>query len=177
MTVRGVRSSCDTSIRKCLEVVDFLYLLIGILQCLQHSVNGIGQAANFIGVPPRRETTGVVFRDRNLGGSGSQVLKGKHCPVHQQPDHQSRQSECYDDPWIEKVTQLVQCMIDGLGGAGHDDISQQPMVDRHRLAVHEERHVAYRHLFHLVSCDGVTQQGQRTLPEIARTGQHAPMLI
>src|SRR5260370_33062307 len=90
-----------------LEVVDFLYLLIGILQCLQHSVNGIGQAANFIGVPPRRETTGVVFRDRNLGGSGSQGLKGKHCPVHQQPDHQSCQSECHDDPRIEKGTQLV----------------------------------------------------------------------
>lgn len=84
MTVRGVR---HINQKVPLKAVDLLDFLVGVLECLEHPVHGMGQTTDLIGAFARKETTRVVLRGRDLAGCTRQLLQGMHRAAHQQPDH------------------------------------------------------------------------------------------
>src|SRR5712692_8007530 len=150
-----------------LEIVDLLPLLVSALQGLEHAVDRVCQAVDFVWWSLWRETAGMILSGGDASGSRRQPLQGTHRLAYQQPDRQPCQYQGDNHPGNEDVQQAPKGKIDGLGRAGDEHIAEQLVVGDHGLTVHEEECETHTRFSHLVSRDRIAHQGQGSVPQIA----------
>src|SRR6266568_4567085 len=86
-----------------LEIVDLLHLLVCVLQGLEHAVDRVSQAVDFVWRSLWREAAGMILSDGDASGSRRQALQGTHRLAYQQPDCQPCQDQGDDHPGNEHV--------------------------------------------------------------------------
>src|SRR5260370_22436499 len=106
-----------------LEIVDLLPLLVSALQGLEHAVDRVCQAVDFVWWSLWRETAGMILSGGDASGSRRQPLPGTDRLAYQQPDRQPCQYQGDKHPGNEDMHQAPQRHIDGLGRAGGEHLA------------------------------------------------------